>query len=221
MRSNEAELLDLELENVPEVETNLREMERLLRLIGLGRRILREFRRLRLVKARILDVGTGSGWIARMLRDECRRTGVAAEIVALDISPVILACAQRTDPGGITFAAGDATKLTFEDRAFDFVVCATMLHHLSNSDAVKAIHEVDRVGRSWVVCDLRRRPGAFLAAKLLTWCTSNNRMTRHDGPLSFKRAFTPAELASLVADRSDIRCRSWGPLCVALLSARG
>jgi hypothetical protein len=50
-----------------------------------------------------------------------------------------------------------------------------------------------------VVCDLRRSALAFAGAWL--WSrTSRNRLTRHDAPLSVRRAYTPAEALALARD---------------------
>jgi 2-polyprenyl-3-methyl-5-hydroxy-6-metoxy-1,4-benzoquinol methylase len=220
MRLNEPELLDIDLNDVREVEESLHDMETLLRALGLGRRTLRHFRKTGTsgAKLRILDVGTGSGWLARLLRDACRKSGREAEVVALDISEVILNCARRIDSDGIRFVAGDATSLNFPSGTFDFVACSTMLHHLSTPDAEKALREIDRVAAgTWVSCDLRRRPGAYLGARIVCSLFSSNRMTRHDGPLSFKRAFSLQEFRALTAGMPHVICETWGPLCFALV----
>ncbi|MNG25054.1 hypothetical protein D3C84_1098510 [compost metagenome] len=57
-----------------------------------------------------------------------------------------------------------------------------------------------RVTRSgWVVTDLERHRLAYLAAKLLAKFVWKSPVTRHDGPLSVQRSFTPQEAKELVA----------------------
>ena len=220
MRINEPELLDIDLDDAHEVQESLHDMETLLQALGLGRGMLRHFKKMDRRSLRILDVGTGSGWLARLLRDTSRKMGREAEVVALDLSEVILNCARRTDSSGICFVAGDATNLNFPPKTFDFVVCSTMLHHLSTPDAEKALREMDRVASgTWIACDLRRRPGAYLGARIVCSLFSRNRMTRHDGPLSFKRAFSRQEFRALTAGMPHVQCETWGPLCLALVGS--
>jgi hypothetical protein len=54
-----------------------------------------------------------------------------------------------------------------------------------------------RVG--FVMNDLRRERIGFAAAWLAAQATTRNRLTRHDAPLSVRRAFTPDELRVLLA----------------------
>jgi hypothetical protein len=66
--------------------------------------------------------------------------------------------------------------------------------------------ELARLG--FVVSDFRRGRLAWAAVWLATRAVSRNRMTRHDGPLSVRRAYTPSELARLAA-RADLREIAW------------
>jgi hypothetical protein len=50
---------------------------------------------------------------------------------------------------------------------------------------------------------LRRSPVAFAAAWVWSRAASRNRLTRHDAPLSVRRAYTPGEVRSLA------RCAGW------------
>jgi hypothetical protein len=64
--------------------------------------------------------------------------------------------------------------------------------------------EMARVARIGViVTDLRRSHAAYWGARLLALGITN-RLTRHDGPLSVLRAYTPAEVRSWMA-RTELR----------------
>jgi ubiquinone/menaquinone biosynthesis C-methylase UbiE len=89
--------------------------------------------------------------------------------------------------------------LPFADNAFDMVTCSLALHHFSRADAVLVLREMDRVGRTgFVVNDLRRGRVAYGASWAASRLTTRNRLTRHDAPLSVRRAYTPAELRTLL-----------------------
>jgi len=221
MRSSELELIDRELNDIREVEENLGEMEWMLKFIGIGRGIRRHFRTLRKISVRILDVGTGSAWISRMLRDDAARRGMKTRIVALDLSSVMLDCARRIDPQGLEYVLGDARQLEFESNSFDFTFCSAMLHHMSDAEARQVLREIDRVtSGTWVVCDLRRTGLTYFGAQVLTRLISTNRLTRNDGPLSVKRSFTFGEFQGLAREMQGVRAESWGPFCHALVCAK-
>jgi SAM-dependent methyltransferase len=93
---------------------------------------------------RILDVGGGSGALARAL---AQRLGPAARIDAVDVNPFFLreATALAADFGErIRFTPGSATALPFPDAAFDAVYSVTVLEEC---DAEQAIAEMRRVAR--------------------------------------------------------------------------
>jgi SAM-dependent methyltransferase len=71
---------------------------------------------------RILDVATGTGFVARRLKKQYP----AAEVVGVDLSPQMVTVAKRNaeaDGLEVTFEVGDAAKLPAEDASFDLVVC--------------------------------------------------------------------------------------------------
>src|SRR5947207_10766704 len=67
---------------------------------------------------RILDLGCGTGIVARVLRE---RLGGAASIVGLDASAPMLAKARAIAPE-IEWREGNAAALPFPDESFDLVL---------------------------------------------------------------------------------------------------
>lgn len=90
---------------------------------------------------RALDVATGGGHVARALAPR------VAEVVASDLTPEMLATAERFLSGGgptnITYRQADAEALPFPDGSFDLVTCRIAPHHFPNPDQFTA--EVARV----------------------------------------------------------------------------
>ena len=150
--------------------------------------------------ARLLDVGCGSADIARALLAAARRKGLRLEIVALDRSPTALAVAAERTPNepAIRFLRADAPSLPFVDGAFDVVTCNLALHHFEPPEAVELLKEMRRVARDTpLVCDLRRSYAGYAAALVFAAIFGSNRLTRHDAPLSVRRAYTEKEALQL------------------------
>jgi len=154
---------------------------------------------------RILDLATGSGDIPEELCRWARRNGYNIQFVLTDLSPAILDVArQRIMKAGLSeafsFAVCDACSSPFGDKEFDVVLCSLALHHLNRDQARDMIIECYRLSkRGFIINDVYRAQGAWLSAWLLTHLTTTNRLTRHDGPASVLRAFTPREVTRIAS----------------------
>ena len=94
---------------------------------------------------RLLEVGSGSGILCRMLAPHLQPGG---QIVGLDISPDMTAEAQKYAlaqgiSSGISFKTGTAESLPYPNASFDGAIAARLLLHATNPDAV--IQEMKRV----------------------------------------------------------------------------
>ncbi len=88
---------------------------------------------------RVLDLGCGTGIVARVLRE---RLGGAASIAGLDLSPAMIARARAIAPD-IEWHEGNAVALPFSDGAFDVVLSQQMLQF--TGDRAAAVREMRRV----------------------------------------------------------------------------
>jgi ubiquinone/menaquinone biosynthesis C-methylase UbiE len=191
------ELMDEPVDDLDELAGNLRDVAFANARLGGTAPVLRALRRLD--GRRVLDVGSGAGDVALALVRDGARRGIDVHVTCLDRSEQMLGIAQRATGGGpaLDFVRADGAALPFQDGAFDVVTCTLALHHFEPDAACVLLRELRRVARSSpVVCDLRRSPLAYAAAWL--WSrTSRNRLTRHDAPLSVRRAYTPSEVLAL------------------------
>lgn len=153
-------------------------------------------------KVSMLDVAAGTAEVSCALIAWAGRRGAHLAATALDNHPQVLAIAREraaTEPR-LRVMAGDGRRLPFGDGAFDLAVCNLALHHFVDEEAVAVLRELERVSRlGWVVSDLERHPLAYAGARLLSAVVWRNPITRHDGPLSVRRAYTAAEARRLVA----------------------
>lgn len=150
--------------------------------------------------ARLLDVGAGDAGLLRRLGeawDEARFVGV-------DLHADVLRIARERTEGrpDVHLVRADGLRLPFPDDAFHASLCTLTLHHFREAGAVALLLEMARVASLRVlVCDLERTLPNYLGARILALTAwRRNRITRHDGPLSVLRSFTPDELRALARE---------------------
>jgi 2-polyprenyl-3-methyl-5-hydroxy-6-metoxy-1,4-benzoquinol methylase len=160
------------------------------------------------VPVRVADVASGGGEVALAAAAWLGRHGRPVEVVGIDLHPRTLRIAREetaAHPFAPRFCRGDALRLPLADRSADLALCTTALHHFEPEEAVRVLAELARISRDAVVVgDLRRTRHGWLGAVFLSataWRRSA--YTRHDGPLSVRRAYTPAEMAAL-AERAGL-----------------
>lgn len=149
---------------------------------------------------KLLDVATGSGDIPEELCRWAARRSIELWVTLTDISPAILQVARERIidagfAGQASYAVCDAASMPFGEGEFDVVICSLAFHHLDLRQAHGAIREMARLSRiGFIINDIYRAQGAWYMAWALAHLTTLNYLTRHDGPASVLRAFTPAEL---------------------------
>ncbi len=92
-----------------------------------------------LPEQKILDIGTGTGYLARPLAKQ------GSHLVGLDPSDKLLEQAKKLDQENnvsVRYVTGQAENLPFKDNSFDVVTAGQCWHWF---DRKKAVHEVYRV----------------------------------------------------------------------------
>jgi SAM-dependent methyltransferase len=195
------ELMDRPVDAPAELAGNLEDIAFANRWLGGIAPIVREVRR---ADARtVLDVGSGCADVPHAIVRDGRRRGVDVRATCLDHSEQMLAIARRRTGADerLTFVHGTGERLPFDDASFDVVLCTLALHHFEPAAARALLGELRRVARRTpVVGDLVRSAIAYAGTWLYANLTTRNRLTRHDAPLSVRRAYTPAEALALARD---------------------
>jgi ubiquinone/menaquinone biosynthesis C-methylase UbiE len=207
------ELLDGDLTDERVLEDNLRDLRRINRFFGgraLSRRavdVLVEAAGMPLDRpVSLLDVGTGGADIPVALIEAFRRAGRRLTVLGVDSRAEVIAAAGRENPtvlatDGLTFRIADGRTLPFDDRTFDIAHASLVLHHLEPADGAALIGEMARVAHHGIVLnDLARGWLAWIGAWLLLHVVTRNSFTRHDGPLSVRRAYSLAEARTIVTE---------------------
>lgn len=153
---------------------------------------------------RILELGAGHGKLSAKIL----QLHPTATVTVSDVDPISVAKiaggALGSHPRARTMLV-DATAIDAEDGSYDMVVLVLAFHHLPPSTACRAIAEATRVGRRFLIIDLKRHsPARFVCAALvqlpllplmLPWPALRPGM--HDGLISALRAYSPSALTAL------------------------
>lgn len=147
----------------------------------------------------LLDIASGSADIPLAIGAWAQHNNIVAHIVATDLSEGTLAVARERVAAlpNVVVERQDALALTYAPGSFDIALCTLALHHFAPEDAVAVLASMARVARRVFVFDLVRSRLAYIGAVLLTGLPTMDRITRHDGPASVRRAYTAAELREM------------------------
>lgn len=126
--------------------------------VVLARKLIFESFPKKLEKPKILDVGTGNGWLS-INGAKC----YGLNIVAIDISKQAIESAKNNAITEgvdkiIEFRVEDASNTSFKNESFDYVISYGLLHHAKNRE--KIIPELFRVCKKrgyLIVSDLNKK----------------------------------------------------------------
>jgi len=231
-RCQEIELLDAGPGPGQDIRRNLRDLRFYNAWFGGARRLVREVQAILPEEPcddplTVLDVGTGSADIPARLVRWGRARGMGIHAGGVDTNPRILSEARRhldREGASVSLIRADARHLPVPDGGVDLAICSNFLHHLDSPSAREVIGELVRVSRlGIVVVDLTRSRAALGIVWLLTRLTSRDPITRNDGVLSVRRAFTARELRDLAVEAglAGARVRRVGPVRMVLSQRLG
>ena len=144
----------LEYAGLAPADRNLRDIARINRWFGGHNALLRMMEDLVHPEERfsVLDVGAGSGDMGRCLTSHFRN----AKVISLDHRQSHL---QKAPSPRVV---ADALRLPFRERAFDFVLCSSVLHHFSDDEVINMIAKLRLFARrTLLLLDLERHPLAY------------------------------------------------------------
>ena len=137
----------------------------------------------------LLDVAGASGDVVKASQQVLAADGIT-------LKPILLDRAASHLGTGFSAVSGDAFQLPFADSSIDCVGCSLFAHHLEPEEITRFANEALRVARCAVLInDLRRNP-MHLAFVYVAVPFVRSRLTRHDAPVSIRRAYTMREMKS-------------------------
>jgi len=226
-QTNEPEDIDNPGQPFGDIAQSMRDVARTNRLFGGTQTVLHHVARLlRDVPSgtpiRILDIATGSADIPRALHAWGRRRGLSLTVVGVDNLPAMLRLAHELSPE-TQLVQADALRLPFAPRSFDIALCALAFHHLGFEGSVQVLRAMDTLTtRGFVVSDLRRDQLTLRGIQFGLRMIRSHPFTRHDGPASVRRAFTPREYEKMVGESGarNVRVRSHWHFRMALVQRK-
>jgi SAM-dependent methyltransferase len=153
---------------------------------------------------RILELGAGHGKLSAKILGLHR----TATVTISDLDPTSVAKISAGELAAnprVRTQVVDATAIDAEDDSYDLVVFAQAFHHLPPATAFRAIAEATRVGKRFLVIDLKRqRPLALILTPLMLaplavvlMSLPSVRPAMHDGFISGLRAYSRSAFVTL------------------------
>lgn len=202
-RHDEPELLDQGIGTAEDVRANLREMWRINRYLGgllaLTRQLFPLLRKTSEPRV-IVDIGTGSASVMAHIGRWAKRRSQNVTVYGIDISARNLSFAHENIAGidNVHLIQSDAMKLPFQDQSIDYFISSLFLHHFTPDEIVKLLsYTYTSAKRGIVMNDLVRGYLPMAGFLLIMPLFARNYLTRHDGMLSIRRAYTANELLAL------------------------
>jgi 2-polyprenyl-3-methyl-5-hydroxy-6-metoxy-1,4-benzoquinol methylase len=171
---------------------------------------------------RIVDVGSGGGDLLRQVAGWARRRGIAVQLTGIDLNPYAArAAAESTRKElGIAWVTGDALVYRPE-KPVDIVMNSLMAHHLEDEEIIALLQWMEATARvGWFINDLERSERSCRMFGWVAGVVGWHRFVRHDGPVSFRRAFKKEDWMRLLEaaeiSQSAVTVEHWRPgrLCV-------
>jgi Methyltransferase domain len=168
--------------------------------------------------AHIVDVGSGGGDLLRQIAGWARRRGIAVQLTGIDLNPYAARAAAESTPKelGITWVTGDAMAYR-QEKPMDIVVSSLLAHHLEDEEIVALLRWMEATAKvGWFINDLERSEWSSRMFGWVRW----HWLVRHDGPVSFQRAFRKEDWVRLLAaaevPQEAVTLEHWRPgrLCV-------
>jgi SAM-dependent methyltransferase len=170
----------------------------------------------------IVDVGSGGGDLLRRIAGWVRRRGIAVQLTGIDLNPYAARAAAESTPAelGISWVTGDAL-LYRPEKPVDIVASSLTAHHLEDEEIVALLRWMEATARvGWFLNDLERSERTCRIFGWMAGVVGWHRFVRHDGPVSFRRAFRKEDWVQLLAaagiSRDVVTVEQWRPgrLCV-------
>lgn len=202
-RVDQPELLDLGVGSPDDVRQSLADLWRINRYLG-GIRALTAHLYPRLLAAEghvsCVDIGAGAGQISAVIGAWARRNQRDVQVIALDLAARNLEVARAftAQTPNVALLQADAMQLPFAASSADYMVSSLFLHHFTPDQIIALLRAAYASARRGIIMsDLVRGWLPLASFRLITPVFARSYITRYDGAVSVRRAYTPAEFRDL------------------------
>ncbi|HEX2905965.1 MAG TPA: methyltransferase domain-containing protein [Phototrophicaceae bacterium] len=202
-RIDQPELLDLGQGSPGEIQTSLADLGRINRYLGGIEAVTRHlYPRIRTHTGNvsIADIGTGAADLPQNIAQWAKRQPHRPHLIGVDLSAHHLAVARSHTQNfaQINFVQADARELPFQRNSVDYVISSLFIHHLTPEQVVALLRQLFTIARcGLIISDLVRGCLPLWAFKLGQPIFAHSPITRYDGAVSIRRAYTPEEFLAL------------------------
>lgn len=203
-RSEKLERIDTGDYTTEEYECFLREIGFINKYAGdvraLKKTLLRDIEKEDLQNFSVLDIGAGSGEFLRVIAKFARTQNRTANLIGLELNArsAVSILEKSKNFTEIKSIRGNALRLPFADKSFDYTICSLFAHHFPDKNVVKILKEMNRISRRKIfVIDLHRHRLAYVSYKIFCTIFRISPLVRQDGSLSILRSFKPKDLEKL------------------------
>lgn len=170
----------------------------------------------------IADVGSGGGDLLRKIAGWARKRGIAVQLTGIDLNPYAARAAAESTPKelGITWVTCNALEYRPENK-IDVIVSSLMAHHMEDEEIVALLRWMEANAEAgWFINDLERSEQSCRMFGWLDRLAGWHPFVRHDGFVSFRRAFREKDWERLLTAakiaQKDVTVEHWRPgrLCV-------
>jgi SAM-dependent methyltransferase len=170
----------------------------------------------------IVDVGCGGGDLLRQIARWARRRGIAVQLTGIDLNPYAARAAAESTPKDLEITWVACNALVYRpEKPVDLVVSSLTAHHLEDEEIIALLQWMETTAQvGWFINDLER---SKWSCRMFSWVERMvewHRFVRHDGPVSFRRAFREEDWIRLLTaaeiPRDSLTVEHWRPgrLCV-------
>ncbi len=153
------------------------------------------------LRARVLEIGCGTGLLAREL---AAKRG--AKVTAIDLSPRMIDVARVRTPSSLGIEYRVADILALSPRGFDVVIAINALHHLPLAATAALMHEGVISGGRVLVADLFSARGvAALPYNAASWLLKSGRSASTELTAAWDAHGEHDDIATLSAVRRNLR----------------
>lgn len=166
----------------------------------------------------IVDVGSGGGDFLRQIARWAQTRGIAVQLTGIDLNPYAARAAAESTPGqmDISWVTGDAMSYRPE-KPIHIIISSLLTHHLEDDQIVTLLKWMEATAQAgWFINDLERAAWSYRLFGWVRW----HPFVRHDGRVSFRRAFRKDDWVRLLAaakipdETASVKRWRPGRLCV-------